>query len=106
MQSKINFSYKQRMIKLRTLLKDRPYDLLENAVWWTEHVIRHGGAPYLRSNFGDDPWYQRGDMDVIAFLSAASVIVLSLILAILYRLIMAFVNIFTTQSPDGKQKLN
>lgn len=35
------------MIKLQTLMKERPIEPLDNAVWWTEHVIKYGGDHLL-----------------------------------------------------------
>jgi glucuronosyltransferase len=40
-------------------------------VYWTEYIIRHKGAPYLRSAVLDLAWYQYFLLDVIAVLSLA-----------------------------------
>ncbi|XP_046752131.1 UDP-glycosyltransferase UGT5-like [Diprion similis] len=80
-------SYKQRMLKLRDLMKDKPYDLMENAVWWTEHVIRHKGAPHLHSTTADDPWYQRQDMDMIFIITKAIFAVFGTTLLVTYKLL-------------------
>ncbi|XP_046410955.1 UDP-glycosyltransferase UGT5-like [Neodiprion fabricii] len=99
-------SYKQRMLNLRELLKDRPYDSLKNAVWWTEHVIRHRGVPHLRSSTADEPWYQRGDMDVIFLIAAAFVISVMTASAVLYQLLVYSMKIFgNQQSVNRKEKL-
>ncbi|XP_046627120.1 UDP-glycosyltransferase UGT5-like isoform X1 [Neodiprion virginianus] len=79
-------SYKQRMLKLRDLMEDKPYDSLENAVWWTEHVIRHKGAPYLHSTTADDPWHQRQDMDIIFIITTAIQTALSISAVVVYKL--------------------
>ncbi|XP_029161391.1 UDP-glucuronosyltransferase 2A2-like [Nylanderia fulva] len=62
-----NSSYKENMLKLRNLLHDRPYDELNYAVWWIEHVIRHKGAPHLRNKLRDMPWYKTQLWDIIGF---------------------------------------
>ncbi|XP_046752130.1 UDP-glycosyltransferase UGT5-like [Diprion similis] len=80
-------SYKQNMLKLRDLIKDKPYDTLKNAVWWTEHVIRHKGAPHLHSTTADDPWYQRQDMDLMFITSTAIWIAFSITLGVLHKLL-------------------
>lgn len=41
---------------------------VERAIYWIEYVIRHQGAPHLRSAARDLPIYQRGLLDVILFL--------------------------------------
>jgi len=45
-------------------------------VYWTEYVIRHKGAPHLRSAVLDLAWYQYFLLDVIAVLALAVVSVL------------------------------
>jgi glucuronosyltransferase len=40
-------------------------------VYWTEYVIRHNGAPHLRSAVLDLAWYQYFLLDVIAVLALA-----------------------------------
>ena len=42
-----NPKYKNKVKEISILTKDQPIDPLENAVWWTEYVIRHKGAPHL-----------------------------------------------------------
>lgn len=92
------------MLKLRSVIQDKPYDPLENAIWWTEHVIRHRGAPYLRSNLADEPWYQRGEMDVIAFITAGLTISLILGLVILYQCLVYIMNFFKDRTVIHKLK--
>lgn len=41
--------YRDNVKKLSALFKDRPNDPLDLAVYWVEYVIRHKGAPHLRS---------------------------------------------------------
>jgi len=42
-------------------------------VYWTEYVIRHKGAPHLRSAALDLAWYQYFLLDVIAVLALVAV---------------------------------
>ncbi|XP_011867622.1 PREDICTED: UDP-glucuronosyltransferase 2B13-like isoform X2 [Vollenhovia emeryi] len=72
--------YKDRMLALRALTKDKPYDSLENVIWWIEFIMRHNGAPHLRFNGVDTAWYQQFDLDVIVFLAITSFLVLCAIL--------------------------
>ncbi|XP_075979920.1 UDP-glucosyltransferase 2-like [Anticarsia gemmatalis] len=41
-------SYRKNIKKLHELIKDQPQTSLERAVWWTEHVLRHGSALHLQ----------------------------------------------------------
>ncbi|CAG4992038.1 unnamed protein product [Colias eurytheme] len=36
-------SYKKNMLKLSAIMRDAPIKPLDNAIWWIEHVIKHGG---------------------------------------------------------------
>ena len=46
---------------------------LDTAVYWTEYVIRHEGAPHLRTAAVHMPWRQYLLLDVIALLILAIV---------------------------------
>lgn len=70
------------MLALRGLTKDKPYDSLENVIWWIEFVMRHNGAPHLRFNGVDIAWYQQFDLDVVVFLTIILFVVLCAILGI------------------------
>lgn len=71
------------MLELRALTKDKPYESLENTIWWIEFVMRHNGAPHLHFNGVDIPWYQQFDLDIIVFLSITLFLVLCAFLAII-----------------------
>ncbi|XP_028992333.1 UDP-glucuronosyltransferase-like [Betta splendens] len=68
--------YKENMVKLSAAHLDRPVEPLESAVFWTEFVIRHKGAPHLRVAAHDLNWIQYHSLDVIGFLL---IIVLSVV---------------------------
>ncbi|XP_072946230.1 UDP-glucosyltransferase 2-like [Epargyreus clarus] len=46
-------SYRNNVIRLRSIMYDKPQTSLERAIWWTEHVLRHGGAKHLRAPAAD-----------------------------------------------------
>nr|CAD7437949.1 unnamed protein product [Timema bartmani] len=58
------FSYASNMRRLSAIFHDQPETPLERAVYWTEYVLRHGGAPHLRSVAVDLPLYQYLLLDV------------------------------------------
>jgi glucuronosyltransferase len=75
------------MKKLSAIYRDQPETPLERAVFWTEYVLRHGGAS-LRSVSADLPWYQYFLLDVIAVLligTTLTVVLLCLVLTTAYR---------------------
>nr|CAD7426444.1 unnamed protein product [Timema monikensis] len=59
-----NSSYASNMKRLSAIFHDQPDTPLERAVYWTEYVLRHGGAPHLRSVAVDMPLYQYLLLDV------------------------------------------
>ncbi|XP_078614261.1 UDP-glucuronosyltransferase 2C1-like [Branchiostoma floridae x Branchiostoma japonicum] len=63
-------SYKEKANKISTHLRDQPQSPMERAVWWIEHVIKHGGLPHLRSRAPELPFYQYYLLDVIALIVA------------------------------------
>eukprot|EP00058_Branchiostoma_floridae_P009835 XP_002595323.1 hypothetical protein BRAFLDRAFT_87560 [Branchiostoma floridae] len=63
-----NSSYRETAARLSRLHRDQPQSPMELAVWWIEHVIKHGGLPHLRARAMELPWYQYYLLDVAAFL--------------------------------------
>ncbi|XP_019616461.1 PREDICTED: UDP-glucuronosyltransferase 2C1-like [Branchiostoma belcheri] len=62
--------YKEKASKVSTHLRDQPQSPMERAVWWIEHVIKHGGLPHLRSRAAELPFYQYYLLDVMALILA------------------------------------
>ncbi|XP_066998491.2 UDP-glycosyltransferase UGT5 [Anabrus simplex] len=81
-------SYRENARRLSQLFHDRPQSALDTAVFWTEYVIRHRGAPHLRSAAVDLPLYQYLLLDVIAFLLLVPLVLL-VILWFVFRKFMA-----------------
>lgn len=92
------------MIDLRSLIDDKPHDPLETAIWWTEHVIRHGGAPQFHSVAADRPWYVRQDMDIVACFSVGFVIFVGLTLILLYWAVKRIFKCFIANKLDTKKE--
>nr|QBQ34565.1 UDP-glycosyltransferase UGT362B1 [Diaphorina citri] len=60
-----NPSYKKRAEKVARLFQDRPMPPLDTAIYWIEHVIRHGGGAHLRPASLELYWWQYILLDVI-----------------------------------------
>ncbi|XP_046661745.1 UDP-glucosyltransferase 2-like isoform X2 [Homalodisca vitripennis] len=71
-----NPKYKDNMRRLSQQFRDRPMTPLQTAVYWTEYVIRHQGAPHLRPASVNMPLYQYLLLDVIFVLTALLAFVL------------------------------
>ncbi|XP_057686374.1 UDP-glucuronosyltransferase 1-2-like [Corythoichthys intestinalis] len=72
-------SYKQDMMKLSQLHHDKPMKPMDTAIFWVEYVMRHRGAPHLRTESYKLPWYVYHSLDVIAFLALFSFLVVAFI---------------------------
>ncbi|XP_017301678.1 UDP-glucuronosyltransferase 1-5-like isoform X2 [Diaphorina citri] len=57
--------YKFNMRLLQAQYRDRPMSAMDTAIFWTEYVIRHKGAPHLRTAAVHMPWYQTLCLDVV-----------------------------------------
>nr|XP_034195551.1 2-hydroxyacylsphingosine 1-beta-galactosyltransferase-like [Osmia lignaria] len=50
-----NERYKTKMLKLRELMNDKPYDSKNHTLWWIEYVMRQKEVPHLHFSGADDP---------------------------------------------------
>lgn len=67
------------------VFRDQPETPLDRAIFWVEYVLRHDGAPHMRSASVDLAWYQRLMLDVTAALVLGLVCVVYLTRALLHR---------------------
>ncbi|XP_046387526.1 UDP-glycosyltransferase UGT5-like isoform X2 [Ischnura elegans] len=65
-----NVSYAENARKLSSVFRDQPQTPLQRGVFWVEHVLRHGGAPHLRSSAMDLSWFEYHLVDVMAVIFA------------------------------------
>ncbi|CAG0893692.1 unnamed protein product [Cyprideis torosa] len=79
----VDSSFRENLARRSAIMKDQPETPLERAVFWTEYVIRHKGAPHLRSAARDLTWYQYHSVDVWGFLISCLVLIILLELWIL-----------------------
>ncbi|XP_060879301.1 UDP-glucosyltransferase 2-like [Metopolophium dirhodum] len=73
--------------------KDRPMSTAESVVYWTEYVIRHKGAPHLKSHALNLTWYQYFLVDVIStflFIAFVVLFIISYSLKIIFKQIYTF----------------
>ncbi|XP_049964018.1 UDP-glycosyltransferase UGT5-like [Schistocerca serialis cubense] len=77
--------YRERARQLAVLFRDRPRPPLEEAIYWLEYVLRHRGAPHLRSAALDLSWHQHLLLDVAALMVGAAAAALGLLCLLLRR---------------------
>ncbi|XP_057660080.1 UDP-glycosyltransferase UGT5-like isoform X1 [Diorhabda carinulata] len=71
-----NSDYRLNAKKRSRIMRDRIATPLEEAVFWTEYVIRHKGAPHLKPTVMDLKWYQRYLVDVLIFITVIPILVI------------------------------
>jgi len=72
--------YSEQMGKLSAETWDTEKSPLDRAVWWTEFVLRHHGAPFLKHDGINLNWYQFYNLDIIVlFTSIIAVFVLTVL---------------------------
>ncbi|KAK7870744.1 hypothetical protein R5R35_009894 [Gryllus longicercus] len=83
-----NPKYREGARRVSEAFRDRPVGPLDAAVFWTEYVLRHNGAPFLRNAVAADlAWYQRWLLDVVAASAAAFVLAVLALRALAARLL-------------------
>ncbi|XP_068623992.1 UDP-glycosyltransferase UGT5-like [Battus philenor] len=80
-----NESYRNNILRLRSLMQDQPQKPLERAMWWIEYVLRHGGAKHLRAPAANISWADYLELKLVAvlFLAAVSLIAVFILLTTL-----------------------
>ncbi|KAB0791965.1 hypothetical protein PPYR_13926 [Photinus pyralis] len=96
-----NPKYRESIREMTEVAKDLPMDPLEQAVWWTEYVIRHKGAKHMKSRSVNVPYYQYFLLDIVAFL-LAFIILLFFLLRFIFRRLCS--RLFTKTKGQGKRK--
>ncbi|KOB74579.1 Antennal-enriched UDP-glycosyltransferase, partial [Operophtera brumata] len=72
-------SYRSNVNGLRSLMYDQPQSALERAVWWTEHVLRHGTGKHLRSPSANMSWAEYLELDLVLVFIALALAVVTVI---------------------------
>ncbi|KAK4877582.1 hypothetical protein RN001_010088 [Aquatica leii] len=62
-----NPSFKKNALRRSFIMKDQAVKPLDNAIYWIEYVLRHRGAPHLKSAALNLSWYQYLLLDPIIF---------------------------------------
>ncbi|CAH0598246.1 unnamed protein product [Chrysodeixis includens] len=75
-------SYRKNIIKMRSVMRDEVQSPLERAVWWTEYVLRHGGAKHLRSPAANISWAEYLELELVLTLLAGLFVTVALCVTI------------------------
>ncbi|XP_020812796.1 UDP-glucuronosyltransferase 2B15-like [Drosophila serrata] len=80
-------SYAQAATTISELYRDQPEPALDRAIWWTEYVLRHKGAPHLRATSRDLNFIQLHSLDTLAVLFAVPLLVVLVLLKLSCKLL-------------------
>lgn len=67
-------SYTEEMKKRSGWMHDRPSNPMSTAMYWIEYVLKHGGAPHLRSAALHLQWYEYAYLDVLLYITLTLVV--------------------------------
>lgn len=73
------FRYSDNMKKLSLISHDFTSKSMENAIFWIEHVARHGGAPHLRPSTADSSYFEFLCLDILSVILVITTVVLYLL---------------------------
>uniref|UniRef100_A0A1Y1NF76 UDP-glucuronosyltransferase n=1 Tax=Photinus pyralis TaxID=7054 RepID=A0A1Y1NF76_PHOPY len=90
-----NPRYRNNALQRSKILRDEPIPPLDKAVFWVEYVIRHNGAPHLRTAALNLHWYQYLLLDVALF-----VIVVTLSIVFMFK---KLINVLCRKSRSSKE---
>ncbi|XP_060834135.1 UDP-glucosyltransferase 2-like [Rhopalosiphum padi] len=78
-----NKKYPMNAKTTSNIFKDRPMTPAQSVVYWTEYVLRHNGAPHLKSHSLNLTWFQYYLLDVISF----AIILISVVFFAVYKML-------------------
>lgn len=73
-------------MELSRRYKDRPMTPQQTLIYWTEYIIKHKGAPHLKTVGADMPLYQYLLLDILLFVLLIIAIIISVIYYILKKI--------------------
>lgn len=79
--------YKQNAEAVASKFRDRLNTPIDTAVFWVEYVVRHKGAPELRSVGASLPWYQYYLVDVISLIIGTVAVILYSLYFVISRVV-------------------
>ncbi|CAG9792437.1 unnamed protein product [Diatraea saccharalis] len=82
-----NDSYRRNIVRMKRIIDDQPQTPLERAVFWTEYVLRHGGAKHLRSPAANMSWTEYLELELVFYLLISFLTLLSVIIFMKYKLV-------------------
>lgn len=76
-------SYAEKMEKVSELMRDQMETPLDRVIYWIEYIIRHKGAPHLRTASRKLSLHQRFLFDVMLFVFLVGILMFSVLTRVL-----------------------
>jgi glucuronosyltransferase len=92
--------------KLRDIFRDEREGPLERVIWWTEYVLRHGGAKHLRSSAANVSLTEYYMIDYALIIAGILIAIASVIIFTLIYTIRLVVNTIKSYSSIKKKSVN
>lgn len=86
------FRYKVNAEEVASKFRDRPHTPIDTSVFWIEYVVRHKGAPELKSVAANLTWYQYYLVDVISVITGSVFLCLYLLYFVISKLVSLLLN--------------
>lgn len=80
------FRYAENVKQRSKTMQDTPIKPMDLAMFWIEYVLRHRGAPHLKSVALDLPFYKRWTLDVVFFMVAIVVLLFTTTSVVIRRI--------------------
>lgn len=90
-------------MRLSKIFKGVPMAQQEAAVYWTEHVLAHGGAVHLKPPSAHMLWYQLMLLDVMAAILVA-MFVLSVAIYLVCKAVLRLLTINSKKTSKSKKR--
>ncbi|XP_069356878.1 UDP-glycosyltransferase UGT5-like [Maniola hyperantus] len=71
-------SFKNNMLRLRIIMRERPIKPLDHAVWWTEHIIKYGGS-HLRAPAANMSWLEYYEVKLVFIVMSILIIIIGVL---------------------------
>lgn len=80
-----NTSYAEKAKEMSQRYRDQPIDPMEKAIYWTEYVLRHRGAGFLRSPAQYLNFWQKNSWDCIAVFVVVFISIFAVVIGIIFK---------------------
>ncbi|XP_075145412.1 UDP-glucosyltransferase 2-like [Haematobia irritans] len=98
-----NPEYSEKAQEMSKRYRDQPMYPLEKAIYWTEYVLRHHGAGYLRSPAQYLNFWQKRSWDCAAVLGGGFILIILIFILMLVRLGKCILNLVCGKNKKLKE---